>query len=143
MSRRGRIGILLAHGSMALIFAVSVGCSLPYVYPKVSSIDSLDLVRLSNEVHAFRIDADGWIKDSAVEMAARWGAELLDEEGYRALQAIGEFDTTTSSWIKTPATIRQLGGALFCDRRYETVFVYHNGAESYYSARGFRCALKI
>jgi hypothetical protein len=81
--------------------------------------------------------------DSAVEMAARWGAELLTEEEYRALQTLGQFDTTTSSWVKTPTKIRQLGGALFCDRRYDTVFVYHNGAESYYSARGFRCALRI
>ncbi|HEX6049896.1 MAG TPA: DUF4256 domain-containing protein [Gemmatimonadaceae bacterium] len=81
-------------------------------------------------------------KDSAVDMAARWGAELLTEEEYRALQELGAFDTTTSSWIKTPARVRQLGGALFCDRRYDTVFVYHNGAESYYAARGFRCVVK-
>lgn len=82
-------------------------------------------------------------KDSAEDMAARWGAELLTEEEYRGLQTLGEFDTTTSSWIKTPAKIRALGGALFCDRRYDTVFVYHNGAESYYAARGFRCVLRI
>ena len=82
-------------------------------------------------------------KDSAVEMAAQWGAELLTEAEYRALQAVGEFDTKTSSWVKTPAAIRQLGGALFCDRRYDTVFLYHNGADSYYAARGFRCALRV
>jgi hypothetical protein len=82
-------------------------------------------------------------KDSAVEMAARWDAELLTEEEYRTLQTLGQLDTTTSSWVKTPAKIRQLGGALFCDRRYDTVFVYHNGAESYYAARGFRCVLRI
>jgi hypothetical protein len=82
-------------------------------------------------------------KDNAVDMAARWGVELLTEEEYRALQALGQFDTTTSSWIRTPAKIRQLGGALFCDRRYDTVFVYHNGADSYYAARGFRCVLKV
>lgn len=82
-------------------------------------------------------------KDSAVEMAARWGAELLTEDEYRALQALGEFDTKTSSWVRTPARIRQLGGALFCDRRYDTVFLYHNGADSYYAARGFRCALRV
>ena len=82
-------------------------------------------------------------KDSAVDMATRWGVELLTEEEYRALQTLGEFDTTTSSWVKTPARIRQLGGALFCDRRYDTVFLYHNGAESYYAARGFRCVVKI
>jgi hypothetical protein len=82
-------------------------------------------------------------KDSAVEMAARWGTELLTEEEYRTLQSLGEFDTTTSSWVKTPTKIRQLGGALFCDRRFDTVFVYHNGAESYYAGRGFRCLLRI
>jgi hypothetical protein len=82
-------------------------------------------------------------KDSADDMAARWGVELLTEEQYRALQELEAFDTTTSSWIRTPAKIRKLGGALFCDRRYDTVFVYHNGADSYYAARGFRCALEI
>jgi hypothetical protein len=76
-------------------------------------------------------------------MAARWGVQLLTEEQYRALQELEAFDTTTSSWIRTPAKIRKLGGALFCDRRYDTVFVYHNGADSYYAARGFRCALEI
>jgi hypothetical protein len=82
-------------------------------------------------------------KDCATDMAARWGIELLTEEEYRALQALGPIDTTTSSWIKTPARIRQLGGALFCDRRYDTVFVYHNGADSYYAVRGFRCSLRV
>jgi hypothetical protein len=82
-------------------------------------------------------------KDSAMEMAAAMGIELLTEEQYRSLQELGEFDTTTSSWVQTPANIRKLGGALFCDRRFDTVFVYHNGAESYYAARGFRGALKV
>jgi hypothetical protein len=82
-------------------------------------------------------------KDSAMAMASRWGVELLTEEQYRALQTLGEFDTTTSSWVQTPAEIRKRGGALFCDRRYDTVFLYHNGADSYYAARGFRCALKV
>lgn len=81
--------------------------------------------------------------NSAVDMAAAMGAELLTEEEYRALQKLGEFDTKTSSWIKTPVEIRKLGGALFCDRRYNTVFVYHNGAESYYAARGFRVSLRV
>lgn len=81
--------------------------------------------------------------NSAIEMAADMGIELLNEEQYRELQQLGKFDTKTSSWIITPANIRKLGGALFCDRRYETVFVYHNGAESYYAARGFRGALKV
>jgi Protein of unknown function (DUF4256) len=75
---------------------------------------------------------------SAMEMAAKAGIALLTEQEYRALQTLGEFDRKTSSWIQTPACIRALGGALFCDRRYDTVFVYHNGAESYYAARGFR-----
>jgi hypothetical protein len=82
-------------------------------------------------------------KDSAMDVAAAMGIELLTEEQYRALQQLGEFDTKTSSWIVTPPEIRQLGGAIFCDRRYNTVFVYHNGAESYYAARGFRGALRV
>jgi hypothetical protein len=81
--------------------------------------------------------------DSAVNMAKTMGIELLSEEEYRKLQQLGEFDTKTSSWVKTPARIRKLGGGLFCDRRYDTVFVYHNGAESYYAARGFRGALRV
>jgi Protein of unknown function (DUF4256) len=80
---------------------------------------------------------------AALELAAAWGAELLTEAQYRALQELGEFDRKTSSWIATPAPIRALGGALFCDRRYDTVFVYHNGAESYYAARGFRVRLLV
>ncbi|MDE3170063.1 MAG: DUF4256 domain-containing protein [Acidobacteriota bacterium] len=82
-------------------------------------------------------------KNNAVDMAAAMGVELLTEEQYRELQKLGEFDTKTSSWVKTPAEIRKLGGALFCDRRYDTVFVYHNGAESYYAARGFRGSLRV
>ncbi len=77
-------------------------------------------------------------KNSAVAMAAAMGIELLTQEQYRELQKLGDFDTKTSSWIKTPSEIRKLGGALFCDRRFNMVFVYHNGAESYYAARGFR-----
>jgi hypothetical protein len=82
-------------------------------------------------------------KDNAVDMAAAMGIEVLSEEQYRTLQKLGNFDTKTSSWIKTPSGIRKLGGAVFCDRRYDTVFVYHNGAESYYAARGFRGSLKV
>ena len=81
--------------------------------------------------------------DSAMGMAVAMGAELLTEEQYRELQKLGEFDTKTSSWVKTPSAIRQLGGALFCDRRYNTVFLCHNGAESYYAARGFRGLLRV
>jgi len=82
-------------------------------------------------------------KDSAVDMAAAIGVELLTEEQYRELQKLGEFDLKTSSWVKTPAEIRKRGGALFCDRRYDHVFTYHNGADSYYAARGFRGSLRI
>ena len=82
-------------------------------------------------------------KSSAVEMASAMGAALLTVDEYRKLQELDEFDTTTSSWVQTPAKIRKLGGALFCDRRYDTVFVYHNGADSYYAARGFRCSLRV
>ena len=82
-------------------------------------------------------------KDSALDMAAAMGIELLTEEQYRELQKLGEFDTKTSSWVKTPAPIRKLGGALFCDRRYGHVFIYHNGAQSYYAARSFRGLLRV
>jgi len=82
-------------------------------------------------------------KDNAVDAAAAMGIELLTEEEYRKLQNLGEFDTKTSSWVKTPTDVRKLGGALFCDRRFNTVFVYHNGAESYYAARGFRGSLSF
>lgn len=82
-------------------------------------------------------------KASAMSMAAAMGIEMLTEEEYRALQSLGKFDLKTSSWVQTPPAIRKLGGAIFCDRRYDTVFMYHNGAESYYAARGFRGKLKV
>jgi len=82
-------------------------------------------------------------KDNAIDVAAAIGIELLTEEQYRELQKLGEFDTKTSSWVKTPPTVRKLGGAFFCDRRFDTVFLYHNGAESYYAARGFRGWLRV
>ena len=82
-------------------------------------------------------------ENSALDTAAAMGIELLTEEQYRELQRLGEFDTKTSSWIRTPSQIRKLGGALFCDRRYNTVFVYHNGADSYYAARAFRGSLRV
>lgn len=81
--------------------------------------------------------------NSAVDMAAAMGIEILNEEQYRLLQTLGSFDTRTSSWVSTPAAIRKLGGALFCDRRYGQVFVYHNGAQSYYAARAFRGVLRV
>jgi len=82
-------------------------------------------------------------KDSAVDMATAMGIEILTEEQYRELQKLGEFDTKTSSWVKTPSAVRELGGALFCDRRFNTVFTYHNGAESYYAGRAFRGSLRV
>lgn len=82
-------------------------------------------------------------ESSAVEMAAAIGIDLLSEEQYRELQKLGDFDTKTSSWVRTPSDVRVLGGALFCDRRYGRVFVYHNGAQSYYAARGFRGSLRV
>jgi hypothetical protein len=81
--------------------------------------------------------------DSAINMADEMGIEILTEEQYRKLQKLGKFDLKTSSWVKTPPAIRKLGGAVFCDRRYDTVFLYHNGAESYYAARGFRGSLRV
>lgn len=81
--------------------------------------------------------------DSALNMAAEMGIELLTEEQYRALQQLGKFDTKTSSWVMTPVNIRKLGGAIFCDRRYDSVFMYHNGADSYYAARGFRGSVRV
>jgi hypothetical protein len=82
-------------------------------------------------------------QNSAMEMALDMGIEILTEEEYRELQKMGSFDTKTSSWVKTPDNIRKLGGAIFCDRRYDTVFLYHNGADSYYAARGFRGSLRV
>lgn len=82
-------------------------------------------------------------ENNAIDMAAAMGIELLTEEQYRELQKLGNFDNKTSSWVKAPANIRKLGGAIFCDRRYDTIFVYHNGAESYYSSRGFRGLLRV
>ena len=87
--------------------------------------------------------ADSRPENNAIDMAATMGIELLTEDEYRALQELGDFDTKTSSWVQTPAEIRKRGGALFCDRRYGHVFVYHNGAQSYYAARGFRGSLRV
>jgi hypothetical protein len=98
---------------------------------------------LCYDQEAFNLRKENKPGGNAVEMAAAIGCEMLDEEQYRELQKNGAYDNKTSSWVKTPGEIRKLGGALFCDRRYDHVFVYHNGAESYYSARGFRGLLKV
>ncbi len=82
-------------------------------------------------------------KNNAIDMSSAMGIDLLTEQEYRELQKVGDFDTKTSSWLKTPSHIRRLGGAIFCDRRYDTVFMYHNGAESHYAARGFRGSLRV
>jgi hypothetical protein len=95
------------------------------------------------DLEAWQARKENKPKGNATDMAKAMGIEMLSEEQYRLLQSFGNFDTKTSSWIQTPANIRQLGGALFCDRRYNTVFVYHNGAESYYAARGFRGFLLV
>jgi hypothetical protein len=82
-------------------------------------------------------------RSSAIDLAVAMRVEILDEDQYRQLQTLGNFDTKTSSWVKTPANIRKLGGAIFCDRRYDHVFTYHNGAEAYYASRGFRASLRV
>ncbi len=98
---------------------------------------------LCYDLEAFNSRKDNKPENNVIDMAEAMGIELLTEEQYRELQKFGKFDTKTSSWIKTPDNIRKLGGAIFCDRRYDTVFVYHNGAESYYSVRAFRCSLRV
>ena len=95
------------------------------------------------DVDALAMRKENKPSGSAIEMAASMGIEMLTEAEYRTLQALGEFDTKTSCWVKTPPEIRRLGGALFCDRRFGQVFVYHNGAESYYAARGFRGLIRV
>ncbi len=114
-----------------------------YVFVDCAAESPKDRRSLCYDDLALRSRKEHKPKDSAVEVAAAMGIELLTEEEYRDLQTLGEFDTKTSSWVKTPSSIRKLGGAIFCDRRYDTVFTYHNGAESYYAARGFRGVLRI
>jgi hypothetical protein len=114
-----------------------------YIFYDCSAESPKDRRSLCYDRQALDARKENKPKGSALEMAAAIGIELLTEEQYRELQKLGEFDTKTSSWVTTPAHIRKLGGALFCDRRYDTVFVYHNGAESYYAARGFRGSLRV
>ena len=114
-----------------------------YIFYDCSAESPKDRRSLCYDHEALEARKEHKPQNSAVEMATEMGIELLTEEQYRQLQQLGKFDTKTSSWVKTPAAIRKLGGAVFCDRRYDTVFLYHNGAESYYAARGFRGWLSV
>jgi hypothetical protein len=114
-----------------------------YIFYDCSAESPKDRRSLCYDREALESRKENKPKGSAIDMASGMGIELLTEEQYRELQKLGEFDTKTSSWVKTPSSIRKLGGALFCDRRYDTVFLYHNGAESYYAARGFRGVLRV
>jgi len=114
-----------------------------YIFYDCSAESPKDRRSLCYDREALESRKENKPKDNAVDTAAAMGIELLTEEQYRGLQKLGEFDTKTSSWVKTPSDIRKLGGALFCDRRFNTVFVYHNGAESYYAARAFRGSLRV
>jgi len=114
-----------------------------YIFYDCSAESPKDRRSLCYDREALESRKEAKPRDSATNMAAAMGVELLTEEQYRELQKLANFDTKTSSWVKTPANIRKLGGAIFCDRRYDTVFTYHNGAESYYAARGFRGWAKV
>src|ERR1700688_2105162 len=114
-----------------------------YIFYDCSAESPKDRRSLCYDREALESRKENKPKDNAMDMAAAIGIELLTEEQYRELQKLGNFDTKTSTWVKTPSAIRKLGGALFCDRRYDTVFVYHNGAESYYAARAFRGWLRV
>lgn len=123
-----------------------VGCDIKtgeYIFYDCSAETPKDRRSICYDGEALASRKEHKPRNSAMEMAAGMGIELLTEEQYRELQQLGEFDTKTSSWIKTPAAIRKLGGALFCDRRFNQVFTYHNGADSYYAGRGFRGSLKV
>ncbi|MGA9042722.1 MAG: DUF4256 domain-containing protein [Terriglobales bacterium] len=114
-----------------------------YIFYDCSAESPKDRRSLCYDREALDARKENKPKGNAVEMAVAIGIELLTEEQYRELQKLGEFDTKTSSWVKTPSAVRKLGGALFCDRRFDTIFTYHNGAESYYAARGFRGSLRV
>ena len=114
-----------------------------YIFYDCSAESPKERRNLCYDSEALNARKENKPKDSAINMASDMGIELLTEDQYRGLQQLGDFDNKTSSWVKTPSAIRKLGGALFCDRRYNTVFTYHNGAESYYAARGFRSSLNI
>src|SRR5271169_1031587 len=114
-----------------------------YIFYDCSAESPKDRRSLCYDPEALDSRKENKPKGSAIDMAAAMGVELLTEEQYRELQKLGNFDTKTSSWVKTPSNVRKLGGALFCDRRFDTVFTYHNGAESYYAGRAFRGSLRV
>ena len=114
-----------------------------YIFYDCSAESPKDRRSLCYDREALESRKENKPANNAMDVAAAMGIELLSEEQYRALQKLGNFDLKTSSWVQTPSAIRKLGGALFCDRRYNTVFLYHNGAESYYAARGFRGSLRV
>jgi hypothetical protein len=114
-----------------------------YIFYDCSAESPKDRRSLCYDREALESRKENKPANNAMDVASAMGIELLTEEQYRALQKLGNFDTKTSTWVQTPSAIRKLGGALFCDRRYDTVFVYHNGAESYYAARGFRGLLRV
>jgi len=114
-----------------------------YIFYDCSAESPKDRRSLCYDREALESRKENKPANNAMDVAAAMGIELLTEEQYRALQKLGNFDTKTSSWVQTPSAIRKLGGSLFCDRRYNTVFLYHNGAESYYAARGFRGSLRV
>src|SRR6478736_2003455 len=114
-----------------------------YIFYDCSAESPKDRRSLCYDREALESRKENKPANNAMDVASAMGVELLSEEEYRALQKLGNFDTKTSSWVHTPSAIRKLGGALFCDRRYNTVFLYHNGAESYYAARGFRGSLRV
>ncbi len=114
-----------------------------YIFYDCSAESPKDRRSLCYDREALESRKENEPKGNAVDVATAMGTELLTEEQYRELQKLGNFDAKTSSWVRTPSAIRKLGGALFCDRRFDTVFVYHNGAESYYAGRGFRGSLRV
>ncbi|HEX6045942.1 MAG TPA: DUF4256 domain-containing protein [Pyrinomonadaceae bacterium] len=114
-----------------------------YIFCDCSAESPKDRRSLCYDREALNARKENKPKDTAIDMATAMGIELLTEDQYRALQELGKFDLKTSSWVATPPDIRKLGGAIFCDRRYDHVFLYHNGADSYYAARGFRGSLRI
>lgn len=114
-----------------------------YIFYDCSAESPKDRRSLCYDREALESRKENKPKGNAMDRAAAMGVELLTEEQYRELQKLGDFDAKTSSWVRTPPAVRKLGGALFCDRRFDTVFVYHNGAESYYAARGFRGSLRV